>query len=125
MAVLQGKVVFGSVLNTDIYNGQDTGKYMLTLAIDPSDASTLTDAGVIVKEYEGTPQRKFSSKFPVVVIDIEGEPHVGDVPYGSIVRVLYSAPTDKAHPVHGTPTYMAKVRVIELAVREMEGEEDL
>lgn len=118
MAVASGVVAFESLRKTDVYLGQDTGRYTLTLTLDDGSVSPLEDAGVKVKEYEGKKQRKFASKFPVKVIDANDQPVEGPVPYGSKVRVLYN--TGPAHPVHGTPTYMNAVRVIELAEAEMD-----
>lgn len=111
--VLEGTVVFQSLFETDVYNGQDTGKYTLTLALNDSDAERLSGMGVNIKNYEGTAQRKFSSKFPVMVVDAADEVVRGGVPYGSKVRILWK--TGAPHPTHGTSTYMKRVRVLEFA----------
>jgi hypothetical protein len=45
--------------------------------------------------------------------DAEGGRYNGEVPYNSKVRLKYK--TGPAHPVHGTPTYLEAVRVLEEA----------
>ena len=73
-----------------------------------------------LREYEGVKQRKFTSKFDVPVLNPDGSAFSGRVTRGSKVRLLYS--DGAAHPVHGTPTYLNKVKVLEVA--EVEGAED-
>jgi len=45
--------------------------------------------------------------------DAEGHTYTGEVPYNSRVRLKYK--TGPAHPVHGTPTYLEAVKVLEEA----------
>ena len=113
MAVVSGKVAFESLWETDTYLGQDTGKYNIVLTLGEAEASKLTDLGVNVKEYEGNGQRKFTSKFPIKVIDADDQPFKGPLPRGSEVRVLFN--TGDPHPQYGTPTYANAVRVLEVA----------
>ena len=113
--VTTGTVAFSCLTKTDVYMGKDTGKYNLKLELAADEASKLEDLGVKVGEYEGTPQRKFTSKFPVTVVDTEDQPYVGEIPRGSLVRVLWAA--GDAHPQHGTGTYLNRVRVVEEAER--------
>lgn len=121
MAVLQGIVAFENLNETEFYNGQDTGKYSLVLTLDESDANDLSQKGIKLRDYEGVKQRKFSTKYPVEVIDTEDEPFRGRLTRGSKVKILWA--DGKPHPVHGTPTYLNKVRVLELA-DNTEGSED-
>lgn len=111
--VIEGKVAFSHVTETDFYKGQDTGQYSLTVTMDPDTAKVLEDLGVQVKDYEGTPQRKFKSKFHVEVVDAEDRPFAGEIPRGSSVRLLYKLGQD--HPQWGVTTYLNKVRVLEVA----------
>ena len=113
MAVLTGKAAFVNLTETEQYQGQDTGRYTLTVTLDDDGAQMLSQQGVKLRDYEGTAQRKFSSKYPVKVIDAEDNPFIGPITRGSTIRLSYK--TGPAHPVHGTPTYLNAVRVIELA----------
>ena len=113
MAVLTGKAAFVNLTETEQYQGQDTGRYTLTVTLDNDAAQMLSAQGVKLRDYEGVSQRKFSSKYPVRVIDAEDNPFIGPITRGSTIRLSYK--TGPAHPVHGTPTYLNAVRVVELA----------
>ena len=113
MSVTTGTVAFANLDEHEIFNGQSTGKYSLTLTVDDNEAEALAKPGVKLREYEGNKQRKFSTKYPVAVIDKSDEPYRGPLNRGSVVKVLWKA--GQPHPVHGTGTYMLKVRVIEEA----------
>jgi hypothetical protein len=113
MAVLTGKAAFVNLTETEQYQGQDTGRYTLTVTLDDDAAQMLSQQGVKLRDYEGISQRKFSSKYPVKIIDAEDNPFIGPVTRGSTIRLSYK--TGPAHPVHGTPTYLNAVRVVELA----------
>ena len=113
MAVLTSKAAFVNLTETEQYQGQDTGRYTLTVTLDNDAAQMLSEQGVKLRDYEGVSQRKFSSKYPVKVIDAEDNPFIGPVTRGSTIRLSYK--TGPAHPVHGTPTYLNAVRVVELA----------
>ena len=113
MAVLTGKAAFINLTETEQYQGQDTGRYTLTVTLDDDAAQMLSSQGVKLRDYEGTAQRKFSSKYPVKIIDAEDNPFIGPVTRGSTIRLSYK--TGPAHPIHGTPTYLNAVRVLELA----------
>lgn len=111
--VIEGVVAFSDVTEHEVFKGKSTGRYSMVIVIDPSDADTLSQSGVKVKNYEGKAQRKFSSKFHVPVLDAEGNPISGEVPYGSKVRLLWN--DGPAHPEHGVPTYLEAVKVLERA----------
>jgi len=113
MTVITGKAAFINLTETEQYQGQDTGRYTLTVTLDDDAAQMLSQQGVKLRDYEGTAQRKFSSKYPVKIIDAEDNPFIGPVTRGSTIRLSYK--TGPAHPVHGTPTYLNAVRVLELA----------
>ena len=120
MLTIEGTIAFAELETTEVYNGQDTGKYSVVLSLDDSDATQLADMGVKLREYEGVKQRKFSSKFDVPVLNPDGSAFSGRVTRGSKVRLLYT--DGQPHPVHGIGTYLNKVKVLEVA--EMEGAED-
>ena len=113
MAVLEGNVAFANLDEHEEYQGQSTGKYSLVLSLEPEDADKLASKGVKLREYEGTAQRKFSTKYEVPMFDAEGNEFNGRLTRGSKVRVKYAEGTP--HPVHGTSTYLSAIKVVELA----------
>jgi len=122
MSLAEGTVAFQNLQQTEVYQGQDTGRYTLTLSLDEDMASKLSDEGVKVKDYEGIAQRKFASKFPVRIVNANDEPFMGAIPKGSKVRVQYKL--GDSHPVHATPTYLNAVRVLELGEESGDGIEE-
>ena len=122
MSLAEGTVAFQNLQQTEVYQGQDTGRYTLTLSLEEAMASKLSDEGVKVKDYEGTAQRKFASKFPVRIVNANDEPFMGAIPKGSLVRVQYKL--GDSHPVHATPTYLNAVRVLELGEESGDGIEE-
>ena len=116
MAVIEGKAMFVNIKETEVYEGKDTGRYTVTLTLNDETSNELSSKGVRLKSYgEGSDailQRKFASKYPVRVIDAEGEPISGDVPSGSTVRISYKYGNE--HPVYGVPVYMDGIRVLEM-----------
>lgn len=122
MSLAEGTVAFQNLQQTEVYQGQDTGRYTLTLSLEEDMASKLSDEGVKVKDYEGTAQRKFASKFPVRIVNANDEPFMGAIPKGSLVRVQYKL--GDSHPVHATPTYLNAIRVLELGEESGDGIEE-
>lgn len=113
MAVVEGICNFSNLTQHDIFNGQDTGAYSMTITMNEDDASSLAAQGVKIKDYEGNKQRKFKSKYNVKTFDAEGNPYNGEVPYNSKVRLKYKL--GQPHPVHGVSTYLEAVKVLEEA----------
>lgn len=111
--VIEGIVNFSNITTTDVFNGQDTGQYSMTITLAEDDASTLAASGVKIKDFKGSKQRKFKSKFNVRTIDAEGNPYTGEVPYNSKVRLKFKL--GDAHPVHGVSTYLEAIKVLEEA----------
>lgn len=123
--VIKGVVAFSNLQEHESYQGKSTGRYSLVITMDDNEAAKLEAEGVNIKVYEGKKQRKFASKFHVPVVDLNDAPFEGrEIPYGSEVRVL--AALGNPHPVHGTPTYLNRVRIVEEAETgipaEVEGE---
>ena len=110
---VEGVVNFSKLTEHDVYNGQDTGAYSMTITMSEDDASTLAANGIKIKDYQGNKQRKFKSKYDIKVFDADGNPYNGEVPYNSTVRLKYK--TGPAHPVHGVSTYLEAVKVLEEA----------
>jgi hypothetical protein len=110
---VEGIVNFSKLTEHDVYNGQDTGAYSMTITMSEDDASTLAASGIKIKDYQGNKQRKFKSKYDIKTFDAEGNPYNGEVPYNSRVRLKYKM--GPAHPVHGVSTYLEAVKVLEEA----------
>lgn len=118
MAILEGVVAFSHLNETEKYQGQDTGKYCLTLVLEDKDAKDLEKQGVRLKTYEaddGTTyvQRKFSTKYVVPVLDNDDQPTDAHLPRGSKVRIIWTE--GDVHPNWGLGTYLNRVRVLERA----------
>ena len=111
--VVTGTIAFSNVTEHDVFNGVSTGKYNVTVVLDEVSESKLNDLGVRIKDYEGKPQRKFTSKFPFEVIGPDDEPFPGEIPHGSKVKVLTEIKGD--HPQWGPACYISKIRVVERA----------
>ena len=122
--VVNGEVAFSNLTEHDTYNGKSTGNYTLTVTLEDADARKLEDMGVIVKQYKKKDsdepvklQRKFKSQYHVPVVDAEDHPVGGELPYGTKVRVLFVG--GEMNPDYGMPTYLQRVRVIEMAEPDM------
>ncbi len=120
MAVVEGTIAFENLDTHEMYQGQSTGKYSVVISLDDNTAEQLAGLGVKLREYEGTKQRKFSTKYDVPVMDAEGQPFAGRIGRGSKVRLLWAE--GQPHPVHGTATYLNKIKVLEVA-EQGEGED--
>ena len=83
MSLAEGTVAFQNLQQTEVYQGQDTGRYTLTLSLEEDMAEKLSSEGVKVKDYEGTAQRKFASKFRVRIVNANDERFTGPIPTGS------------------------------------------
>jgi len=112
-ATVEGIVNFINLTQHDVFNGQDTGQYSMTITMAEDDAASLSAMGVKIKDYQGNKQRKFKSKYDVKTFDAEGNVYSGEIPYNSRVRLKYKL--GPAHPVHGVSTYLEAVKVLEEA----------
>ena len=110
---IEGIVNFSNITAHDVYNGQSTGKFSMTITMSEEDAATLAASGVKIKDYNGAKQRKFSTQYDVGNFDEVGNRRMGEVPYNSRVRLQYDL--GKPHPVHGVSTYLKAVKVLEEA----------
>ena len=109
--ITEGTVAFGSLLRHDVWQGQSTEKFVLKVVLSEEEAEKLRSEGVNITEYDGAPQRKFSSGYEVPAYDIDDNAYTKDIPKGSLVRIVWKA--GNKHPVHGLATYMMRVRVLE------------
>ena len=110
---LVGTVNFSNLTKHDVFQGQDTDYFNVTVTLSPEDAADLEAQGVTIKDYQGNKQRKFKTKHQVNRYDAAGEVYEGEVPYNSKVRIRYSL-GDK-HPIYGVPTYLEGLKVLEEA----------
>lgn len=110
---IEGIVNFSNLTKHDVFDGQDTGAFSMTITMSEDDASTLAAQGVKIKDYQGKKQRKFKSKYAIKRFDAEGNPYNGEVPYNSKVRLKFKL--GQPHPVHGVSTYLEAVKVLEEA----------
>ena len=118
---VEGIVNFSHITEHDVYQGQDTGAFTVTITMQEDIAADLGSKGVKIRDYQGNKQRKFKSKFPVKVFDWEGEEYEGEIPFNSKVRLLYSLGNE--HPVHGVSTYVTKIKVLEESLNTEEDED--
>ena len=110
---IEGVVNFSNLTAHDVFNGQSTGAYSMTVTLTEEDAATLAAQGVKIKDYQGNKQRKFKSRYDVKRFTADGMPYEGEVPYNSKVRLKFKL--GQAHPVHGVSTYLEAVKVLEEA----------
>jgi|TARA_R100000084_G_C4612492_1_gene128849 hypothetical protein len=111
--VTEGVVAFCNLAETEKFNGQDTGRYSVVINMTDEEVEKVKAFDVQTKEYNDQGQRSFKSKYPVTVVDIDGNTTDKRIPYGSKVRLLWSP--GPAHPQWGVPAYLNKVKVLELS----------
>ena len=110
--LVEGTTIFQTHLTThDEYQGQSTGKYSIQIQLDSKTASRLTKDGVIIKEYDGEPIRKFTSRYDIEVFTGTNEPWNKELPSGTKVRLEYIT---KKHPTAGEVPYVKRVLVLEM-----------
>jgi len=110
--LVEGTTIFQTHLTThDEYQGQSTGKYSIQIQLDSKDASRLTKDGVIIKEYDGEPIRKFTSRYDIEVFTGTNEHWNKELPSGTKVRLEYIT---KKHPTAGEVPYVKRVLVLEM-----------
>ena len=104
--------------STEKFNGEDTGKYTLTVAVDDKEAKALEAEGVKVRtiqteDGESYKARKFSTRYPLsfdMVKTADGEAIGNDFGAESEVQVLWKKGNE--HPQHGFATYLTAVKVM-------------
>jgi len=127
MAVTKGVAKYVYLDSTEKYNGDDTGKYTLTVQISAEEADKLNELGVktknlkhketdelIIDEKTGKPAffRKFSTRYKLdndMIKTVSGDVVGTDFGAESDVSVLWKV--GKEHPVHGVATYLTAIKV--------------
>ena len=104
MAILEGTLAYDSKLTaTDVWQGQDTGKYNINLVLSEEDTEALKltsgFANFVMKDSEGETLKDADDPLP--------DTELGK---GSVVRVSYAL--GKPNGVYGVPLYFNGVRVI-------------
>ena len=96
MSVINGSAAFVNLTEHELYQGQSTGKYSITVTLDDKSIEQLEAQGVKMRTYEGQQQRKFASKFHVPLYETTGDEFMGAITRGSLVRVQYSLGDDRS-----------------------------
>ena len=116
--LIDGTTVYSTHLTkTEVYKDknsgieQDTGKYALTILINSKEAAKLAKEGMKLKDRDGTPMRKFASKYNVEVYNSDRTRWTDEIPEGSEVRLEYST---KPNPSHGLIPYVKRVVIKKL-----------
>ena len=110
--LVQGTTIFNSALTQfDTYQGQSTDKYSLQITLDKKEAARLEKEGVKIKEYDGEPIRKFTSRYDIPVFTAKNQRWEEEIPSGSTVRVEY---TTKEHPTAGQVPYAKRVLLLQV-----------
>jgi len=116
--VTTGIAKFVYLDSTETYNGEDTGRWSLTIALDSAEAKKLSDAGVKVRSYTDKDTgkemkiRKFSTQYKLDDSSIQtksGDTIGSDFGAESEVSVLWKP--GNAHPTHGVATYLTAIKV--------------
>ena len=116
--ITKGEALYVYLQETEKFDGEDTGKYTITVGISDSEAKKLEKAGVKVKTSkhpetgEMTKARKFSTQFKLkdeMIQTTEGEVIGDQFGTGSKITVLWKEGND--HPRHGVGTYLTAIKV--------------
>jgi len=116
--VTKGEAKYVYLDSTEKFNGDDTGKYTLTVSLSDAEAKKLVDAGVKVRTIkdadtgEDIKIRKFSTQYKLddnLIQTMSGEVVGTDFGAGTEVEVLWKA--GKEHPMHGVATYLTAIKV--------------
>lgn len=103
--------------STEKFNGEDTEKYTLTVALDDKNAKALEKEGVKVRTIKtedggSYKARKFSTRYKLdfdMIKTDDGEAIGTDFGPESKVSVLWKA--GQVHPTHGLATYLTAIKV--------------
>ena len=86
MPLLEGTVAFQNLQQTEVYQGQDTGRHTQTVSLEEDMAEKIASEGVKVEDYEGTSERKLAKKFRVRIVNNEEEEFMGNITTADKVR---------------------------------------
>ena len=112
---VEGEVAFCNLKEFDTFQGKSTDKYTITVTLDEANAEALTKAGVQVKDFKGTPQRKFSTTYEVGIFNPDMSAwEKKEIPKNSKVEI-YAKISDEPYKEYGCSTYVNNVQVLEEA----------
>lgn len=110
--LVEGTTIFNTCLtHFDEYQGQSTDKYSIQIKLDNKVAAKLAKDGVVIKDYDGEPIRKFTSRYDVPVYVNNTDLWDKELPSGTKVRLEYIT---KKHPSAGQVPYVKRVLVLEM-----------
>lgn len=110
--VIEGTVAFSNLKAHEVYDGKSTGKYSLTLTLDQDTAKKLSDQGVKLRDFEGTPQRKFTTNREIDIYNPDMSSWAGDeIPRKSKVKIQVRV--GDAYKDFGNSAYVNAIQVIE------------
>ena len=116
--ITKGEALYVYLNETEKYDGEDTGKYTITVGISDDEAEALEKAGVKVKTTkhpttgEMMKARKFSTQFKLsdeMIQTTKGEVIGDQFGTGSKVTILWKEGV--AHSRHGVGTYLTAIKV--------------
>jgi len=116
--ITKGEALYVYLTETEKFDGEDTGKYSITVGLSDAEADKLEEAGVKVKTTKhpesgkNMKARKFSTQFKLkdeMIQTTEGEIIGDQFGSGSQVSVLWKE--GKEHPRHGMGTYLTAIKV--------------
>ena len=108
---VEGTTIFNTSLTKfDVYQGQSTEKYALQITLDKKEAARLVKEGVKIKEYDGEPIRKFTSRYDILVYQGKNQLWEEEIPSGSKVRIEYTT----KDPTAGAVPYAKRVLLLEV-----------
>jgi hypothetical protein len=109
---VEGTTIFRSYLTEhETYQEQSTGKFAVQITLDPKVAAELAKDGMKIKEYEGEPLRKFTSRYAVPVYTADKQIWNKEIPSGSKVKLEY---TIRPHQTAGNVPYVKRILIREL-----------
>lgn len=116
--ITKGEALYVYLQETEQFDGEDTGKYTITVGLSDKEAEALEEAGVKVKTTKHpvtgkmTKARKFATQFKLADESIQtttGEVIGDQFGTGSKVSILWKE--GNKHPRHGVGTYLVAIKV--------------
>jgi len=116
--ITKGQALYVYLTETEKFDGEDTGKYTITVSLSNSEAKKLEEAGVKVKETKHpetgkiVKARKFATQFKLkdeMIQTTDGEV-IGDQ-FGALSDVAILWKEGQKHARHGVGTYLTAIKV--------------
>jgi len=113
-----GTAVFVNIIKKDVYMGQESKTWDITLTLDEGEEDLLAKHGILVKPYKDTLQREFRTQFSLAgKVKMGPDDNIKPIDpalltYGAKIRIKWIPGVD--YPPHGVPALMEAVRVFQL-----------